>query len=85
MKIEIYLGGELGSSDCTPKVYVEQPANATNVDNHEGLRFIACSVCKAKIDISNKKDTFVVKCNNCNEATVRFDLIFCSFVIIKAN
>lgn len=30
---------------------------------------VACSVCNSRIDISNKKEQHVVKCENCNEAT----------------
>ncbi len=31
---------------------------------------LACLVCGSMIDISDKKEQHVVKCNNCNEATV---------------
>ena len=35
-----------------------------------GMPMVTCRVCQAMIDISNKKDQHVVKCPQCNEATV---------------
>ena len=35
---------------------------------------LACQVCGYMIDITDKKEQRVVKCKNCNEATVRFCL-----------
>lgn len=57
---------------------------------------LACLVCGSMIDISDKKEQHVVKCNNCNEATVnaiklklfypQFTNDIFSFIIyIKAN
>lgn len=31
---------------------------------------IACKVCFTTIDIENKRDHYVVRCESCNEATV---------------
>lgn len=36
-----------------------------------GVPMVTCRVCQAMIDISGKRDQHVVKCNQCNEATVR--------------
>lgn len=36
-----------------------------------GVPLVTCRVCQAMIDISNKREQHVVKCNQCNEATVR--------------
>src|SRR6218665_2714109 len=44
---------------------------------------IACLVCGSMIDISDKKDQHVVKCNNCNEATVSQTTIFSSNFVIS--
>lgn len=40
---------------------------------------VTCRVCQAMIDISGKRDQHVVKCCQCNEATVRSqnNLIHC--------
>lgn len=36
---------------------------------------VTCRVCQAMVDISGKRDQHVVKCGQCNEATVcRFTL-----------
>lgn len=35
-----------------------------------GVPMVTCRVCQAMIDISGKVDQHVVKCNQCNEATV---------------
>lgn len=42
---------------------------------------LACLVCGSMIDITVKKDQHVVKCDNCNEATVSyfFDICYCFF------
>lgn len=36
-----------------------------------GMPMVTCRVCQAMIDISGKRDQHVVKCCQCNEATVR--------------
>lgn len=36
-----------------------------------GMPMVTCRVCQAMIDISGKRDQHVVKCSQCNEATVR--------------
>lgn len=36
-----------------------------------GLPMVTCRVCQAMIDISGKREQHVVKCSDCNEATVR--------------
>lgn len=41
--------------------------------SQSGMPMVTCRVCQAMIDISNKKDQHVVKCTQCNEATVTFD------------
>jgi len=35
-----------------------------------GMPMVTCRVCQAMIDISGKRDQHVVKCSQCNEATV---------------
>lgn len=35
-----------------------------------GVPMVTCRVCQAMIDISGKRDQHVVKCGQCNEATV---------------
>lgn len=35
-----------------------------------GVPMVTCRVCQAMIDISGKRDQHVVKCIQCNEATV---------------
>ena len=44
-----------------------------------GMHMVTCRVCQAMIDISGKRDQHVVKCCQCNEATVRYqsNLIHC--------
>lgn len=38
--------------------------------DERGLPMVTCRVCSAMIDISWKREQHVVKCNQCNEATV---------------
>lgn len=47
--------------------------------NQCGMPMVTCRVCQAMIDISGKRDQHVVKCCQCNEATVRSqnNLIHC--------
>lgn len=45
------------------------PPYTSNEDR--GLPMVTCRVCSAMIDISWKREQHVVKCNQCNEATVR--------------
>jgi hypothetical protein len=45
------------------------PPYQSNEDR--GLPMVTCRVCSAMIDISWKREQHVVKCNQCNEATVR--------------
>jgi uncharacterized protein (DUF983 family) len=52
-----------------PSMSHEEEAAAPTV-NDEEMKVIQCHVCKSQMDISNKKETFVVKCSVCNEATV---------------
>lgn len=35
-----------------------------------GMPMVTCRVCQAMIDISGKREQHVVKCSECNEATV---------------
>jgi hypothetical protein len=44
------------------------PPYTSNEDR--GLPMVTCRVCSAMIDISWKREQHVVKCNQCNEATV---------------
>jgi len=44
------------------------PPYATVVASATGNE-VACNVCNSRIDISNKREQHVVKCENCNEAT----------------
>lgn len=37
---------------------------------HGGVPMVTCRVCQAMIDITNKREQHVVKCNQCHEATV---------------
>lgn len=45
---------------------------STSVDSgaDEPPSMLQCRVCGSMIDINNKKEQFVVKCEYCNEATV---------------
>lgn len=49
---------------------------------------VTCRVCQAMIDVSGKRDQHVVKCSQCNEATVRqtndtiFMVVKCSHILI---
>lgn len=49
-----------------------------------GMPMVTCRVCQAMIDISGKRDQHVVKCCQCNEATVYvgdlFSFVFTLFV-----
>lgn len=38
---------------------------------HGGVPMVTCRVCQAMIDISNKREQHVVKCHQCQEATVK--------------
>lgn len=37
-----------------------------------GMPMVTCRVCQAMIDITGKREQHVVKCCQCNEATVRW-------------
>lgn len=39
-----------------------------------GVPMVTCRVCAAMIDISSKKEQHVVKCHQCQEATVNYTL-----------
>lgn len=43
-----------------------------------GVPMVTCRVCQAMIDISGKVDQHVVKCNQCNEATVSVNCFYTS-------
>ena len=62
--------GPGGDEPVTPKLPIEDlpPTYASATGNGNE---IACNVCGSRIDISSKRDQHVVKCDNCNEATVR--------------
>lgn len=44
-----------------------------------GMPMVTCRVCQAMIDISGKREQHVVKCSECNEATV------CLFIFSTMN
>lgn len=48
----------------------ELPPPYTSSNEDRGLPMVTCRVCSAMIDISWKREQHVVKCNQCNEATV---------------
>lgn len=48
------------------------PPYSANEDR--GLPMVTCRVCSAMIDISWKREQHVVKCNQCNEATVTTEI-----------
>lgn len=48
--------------------------------NQSGMPMVTCRVCQAMIDISGKKDQHVVKCNQCNEATV---ILLCVYIKLE--
>lgn len=50
-------------SDQPPPPYTQVAASSASGSE------VACNVCNSRIDISNKKEQHVVKCDNCNEAT----------------
>lgn len=41
-----------------------------------GVPMVTCRVCQAMIDITLKREQHVVKCNQCNEATVSQSINF---------
>lgn len=48
--------------------------------SQSGVPMVTCRVCQAMIDITNKREQHVVKCNQCNEATVNL-ILFLNFVL----
>lgn len=52
----------IGPDELPPPFY--QPSEGG------GVPMVTCRVCQAMIDISGKRDQHVVKCSQCNEATV---------------
>ncbi|XP_067144408.1 type II phosphatidylinositol 4,5-bisphosphate 4-phosphatase-like [Centruroides vittatus] len=40
-----------------------------SVSSENGTPVITCQVCTAAIELTGKQEQYVVKCNNCNEAT----------------
>ena len=49
---------------------------ATPMNGSSGTPRVTCRVCQYLIDISGKKDQHVVKCDQCQEATVSLDNLF---------
>lgn len=52
----------IGPDELPPPFYQASAAG--------GVPMVTCRVCQAMIDISGKRDQHVVKCCQCNEATV---------------
>ncbi len=50
-----------------------------------GVPMVACRVCGSMIDISGKRDQHVVKCDNCNEATVRMSCHLFLYLLSKSQ
>lgn len=50
-----------------------------------GMPMVTCRVCQAMIDISGKRDQHVVKCCQCNEATVCFQRLFLLVVCLLVH
>ena len=46
------------------------------------VRMVTCRVCQKNIDITGRTEQHVVKCSNCNEATVSSDSAFHQLLII---
>ena len=71
----ITLGGALQQQNTTISSSIgpdELPPPYTS-NEERGLPMVTCRVCSAMIDISWKREQHVVKCNQCNEATVSND------------
>lgn len=67
--------GETPETSTTSSTKQDVKNNSDNLinfstQNVDGRSFISCKVCGYQIDITDKTDTFVVKCLKCNEATV---------------
>lgn len=66
--------------------------NSTYSDSHfaesnwgtteENPSIVPCRVCGSMIDIMNKKDQHVVKCEYCNEATVSITICYAYYINI---
>lgn len=70
---QMLLGGALQQQQQTTTSSIgpdELPPPYTSNEDR-GLPMVTCRVCSAMIDISWKREQHVVKCNQCNEATVR--------------
>jgi len=66
--------GETPETSTTSSTKQDVKNNSDNLinfstQNVDGRSFISCKVCGYQIDITDKTDTFVVKCLKCNEAT----------------
>lgn len=68
----IFEGGALQQQQTTTSSIGpdELPPPYTSSNEDRGLPMVTCRVCSAMIDISWKREQHVVKCNQCNEATV---------------
>lgn len=56
-----------------PDVIPVPPIRPEDLPQNIGTNnLLACLVCGSMIDITNKKEQHVVKCENCNEATVSY-------------
>lgn len=79
----IWSGGLAGGNPATTTASSigpdELPPPYTSNEDR-GLPMVTCRVCSAMIDISWKREQHVVKCNQCNEATVRNLILFLCFV-----
>lgn len=66
------LGGTLQQQQTTTSSIGpdELPPPYTSSTEDRGMPMVTCRVCSAMIDISWKREQHVVKCNQCNEATV---------------
>lgn len=67
LKFYIILGQQTTVSPIGPD---ELPPPFYQAPDGGGVPMVTCRVCQAMIDISGKRDQHVVKCSQCNEATV---------------
>lgn len=77
----MFLSGGTEGTLVSPVGPDELPPPYTPSSN--GVPMVTCRVCQAMIDISGKVDQHVVKCNQCNEATVCGSVIYLSCIVIE--
>lgn len=76
---------DLGGTTVSPIGPNEVPPPFQQNSSGGGVPMVTCRVCAAMIDISSKKEQHVVKCHQCQEATVNQTLIILNKILYRCS